>query len=45
MWLIGLECLTGEEENELFHTPVVERVIELVLIDISRLWHSQTPHD
>jgi len=29
--------LTMEENDELFHTPVVDRAIELVLIGLSRL--------
>ena len=30
--------LTIEENNELFHTPVIDRVIELILIGLSRIW-------
>ena len=30
--------LTVEENVELFHTPVIDQVIELVLIGLSRVW-------
>ena len=30
--------LTPEENDELLHTPVIDRTIELVLIGLSRLW-------
>jgi hypothetical protein len=33
--------LTVDENNELFHTPVIERAIELVLIGLSRLHHAE----
>ena len=36
--------LTVEENNELFHTPVIERAIELVLIGLSRLQHAKNNH-
>jgi hypothetical protein len=35
--IAGTNGLTMEENNELFHTPVVDRAIELVLIGLSRL--------
>ncbi len=35
--LAATNGLTMEENNELFHTPVVDRAIELVLIGLSRL--------
>ena len=36
--------LTIEENNELFHTPVVDRAIELVLIGLSRLKPTLAEH-
>jgi hypothetical protein len=27
-----------EEIDELFHTPVIDRVVELVLVGVSRIW-------
>jgi hypothetical protein len=37
--------LTVEENNELFHTSVIERAIELVLIGLSRLQHAKNNRD
>lgn len=36
--LAATNGLTVEENDELVHTPVVDRTIELVLIGLSRLW-------
>jgi SLOG-like protein len=36
--LAAANGLTIEENDELFHTPVVDRAIELVLIGLSRAW-------
>jgi hypothetical protein len=36
--LAGLAGLTIEENQELFHSTVVDRVIELILIGLSRRW-------
>ncbi len=36
--LAGTNGLTVEENDELFHSPVIERVVELVLIGLSRIW-------
>jgi hypothetical protein len=36
--LAAANGLTIEENDELLHTPVIDRVIELVLIGLSRLW-------
>ena len=37
LWIATANGLTVEENDELFHTPVVDRVIELVLIGLSRI--------
>ncbi len=36
--LAAANHLTVEENDELFHTPAIDRAIELVLIGLSRLW-------
>jgi hypothetical protein len=38
--LATINGLKVEENNELFHTPVIDRVIELVLTGLSRLRHN-----
>jgi len=45
--LIATNGLTAEENEALLHTPVIDQVIELVLIGLSRVWQhrAQSPEN